>query len=50
LRPELLEARTMTRTALTDAQAILTPDQWKKVPTSIKEPRGGGPGGGGGPR
>jgi hypothetical protein len=48
LRPELLEARGMSRTALTQAQAILTPDQWKKVPTSIKEPRQGG--GGGGPR
>jgi hypothetical protein len=43
LRPELLEARGMSRTALTEAEAILTPDQWKRVPATIKEPRGGGP-------
>jgi hypothetical protein len=33
----------MSRVSLTEAQAILTPDQWKKVPASVKEPRGGGP-------
>ncbi|HZS62112.1 MAG TPA: carboxypeptidase-like regulatory domain-containing protein [Gemmatimonadaceae bacterium] len=47
LRPELLEARGMSRGALTQAQAILTPEQWNKVPASIKTPRQGGPGGGG---
>jgi hypothetical protein len=46
LRPELLEMRNMSRTALAEAQGILTPDQWKKVPIAIREPRQGGPGGG----
>ncbi len=36
MRPELLEARTMRRAAVAAAQAILTPDQWKKVPDAIR--------------
>lgn len=48
LRP-FFERGTRLRTAGTDgAKAILTADQWTRVPTRIKTPQGfGGPGGGG---
>ncbi|HYW49828.1 MAG TPA: TonB-dependent receptor [Gemmatimonadaceae bacterium] len=51
LRP-FLERGTRLRTAgLEGAKAILTAEQWTRVPTSIKTPQGfGGPGGGGGRR
>ncbi len=38
LRPRIEEGRNLAREALKQAQAILTPTQWAKVPTSIKSP------------
>jgi hypothetical protein len=49
LRPALQSAQAGMRKALADVQAVLTPEQWTKVPERIRTPRGrgaGGPGGG----
>jgi hypothetical protein len=51
VRPKLGERGQILQDALRDAQAILTPEQWAKVPETVKNPlRGffGGPGGQGG--
>jgi hypothetical protein len=43
-----MEARTSGQRALQEAQQVLTPEQWQKVPEQIRSPgRGFGPGGGG---
>jgi hypothetical protein len=47
LRPKFQEGREAMQKALDAAKAILTPEQWAKVPDRIKNPRGFGPGGGG---
>jgi hypothetical protein len=41
VRPQLQRARTLQRDAIDRAQKILTPEQWKRVPASIKTPSGG---------
>jgi len=49
MRGKIQEGRTLAQKAVADAQKILTPDQWAKVPKSIKDPlpqRQGGDGGG----
>ncbi|MEO6778653.1 MAG: Spy/CpxP family protein refolding chaperone, partial [Gemmatimonadaceae bacterium] len=50
IRPQIIEGRQSMTAALAKVQAILTPDQWKKVPTSIKTPPALGGIGGRGPR
>ncbi|HEX8272478.1 MAG TPA: carboxypeptidase regulatory-like domain-containing protein [Longimicrobiaceae bacterium] len=46
--PRLQEARTASQAAMREAQKVLTPAQWQKVPEEIRNPgRGFGPGGGG---
>jgi len=50
LQPSMTEGRKLATQAINEAKAILTPEQWAKVPESIKTPglrRGGGEGGGG---
>ncbi len=48
IQPQIVEGRKNLTTALAQVRTILTADQWKKVPDTIKSPRGfGGPGGGG---
>jgi len=54
LQPSLTEGRKQATQAINDAKAILTPEQWAKVPESIKTPGlrrgdGEGPRGRGGP-
>ena len=46
LQPLLQRARAQVATALEEARAVLLPEQWAKVPETIKNPRGGlrGPG------
>jgi hypothetical protein len=47
LQPSMTEARKMATQAIAEAKAILTPEQWAKVPESIKTPglrRDGGDG------
>lgn len=47
LQPRFQEGMTMTREAVARIQALLTPEQWAKVPDNIKNPTrrfGGGPG------
>jgi len=50
MRGKIEEARTLAQKAIADAQKILTPEQWAKLPKTVKEPlpqRGqGGQGGG----
>jgi len=50
MRGRIEEARTLAQKAIADAQKILTPEQWAKLPKTVKEPlpqRGqGGQGGG----
>jgi hypothetical protein len=41
MRPQLTKGRAMSREVLQQAQTILTPEQWAKVPDRIKSPRGG---------
>jgi hypothetical protein len=51
LRPALQSAQAGIRKAIADVQAVLTPEQWTRVPDRIRTPRGrgaGGPGNGGG--
>ena len=38
LRPKIEQGRTLARDALKQAQSVLTPAQWAKVPASIKNP------------
>ena len=48
LRPKLEEARQNVRRALEEVRAILTRDQWNRVPDRVRNPRTGpqrGPGG-----
>jgi hypothetical protein len=50
MRGRIQEGRTLAQKAITDAQKILTPVQWAKVPKDVKEPlpqRGAGGEGGG---
>ncbi|MBA2571420.1 MAG: hypothetical protein H0V06_00130, partial [Gemmatimonadetes bacterium] len=48
--PRLQEMRTSSQRALQQAQKVLTPEQWQKVPEQIRSPnRGFGPGGQGTP-
>jgi hypothetical protein len=50
LQPSMTEGRKLATQAINEAKAVLTPEQWAKVPDSIKTPglrRGGGEGGGG---
>jgi hypothetical protein len=49
MRPQLTKGRAMSREVLQQAQAILTPEQWAKVPERIKSPGGGRRGFGNGP-
>ncbi|HET7614622.1 MAG TPA: TonB-dependent receptor [Gemmatimonadaceae bacterium] len=54
LQPSMTEGRKLATQAINDAKAILTPEQWAKVPDSIKTPGlrrgdGEGPRGRGGP-
>jgi hypothetical protein len=54
LQPSITEGRKLATQAINDARAILTPEQWAKVPDSIKTPGlrrgdGEGPRGRGGP-
>jgi hypothetical protein len=49
VQPSIAEGRKLATQAINDAKAILTPEQWAKVPDSIKTPglrRGDGEGGG----
>ena len=49
MRGKIQEGRKLAETAITDAEKILTPEQWAKVPKNIKEPlQGRGAGGEGG--
>jgi hypothetical protein len=41
VRPQLQKARALQRDAIERAQHILTPEQWKLVPATIKNPPGG---------
>ena len=38
MRGKIQEGRTLAQKALKDAEAVLTPAQWAKVPKEIKEP------------
>ena len=50
MRGKIQEGRKLAEKAITDAEKILTPEQWAKVPKNVKEPLQGrgGPGGEGG--
>jgi hypothetical protein len=49
MRGRIQEGRALSQKAIDEAQKILTPEQWAKVPKNIKEPlQGRGPGGEGG--
>jgi hypothetical protein len=55
MRGKIQEGRTLAQKAIKDAESVLTPEQWAKVPKEVKEPfqrprdgeggRGGPPGG-----
>jgi hypothetical protein len=47
MRPQLTKGRAMSRDVLQQAQKILTPEQWAKVPERIKSPGAGRRGRGG---
>src|SRR6185437_2689790 len=47
MRRQLGVVRDVMRQAVDDAQHELTPEQWAKVPDTIRTPRGPGGGGGG---
>jgi hypothetical protein len=49
IRPRLGQTRALLDQALREAQGILTPEQWAKVPADVKDPARRFPGGGGGP-
>ena len=52
MRGKIQEGRALAQKAITDAQKMLTPAQWAKVPKSVKDPlpqRQGGDGEGRGP-
>jgi hypothetical protein len=49
MRGKIQEGRTLAQKAVKDAQAVLTPEQWAKIPKDVKEPfnrpqNGGGQG------
>ena len=49
MRGKIQEGRTLAQKAIKDAQAVLTPEQWTKIPKDVKEPfqrpqNGGGEG------
>lgn len=49
MRGKIQEGRTLAQKALKDAEAVLTPEQWAKIPKDVKEPfqrpqNGGGEG------
>jgi hypothetical protein len=49
MQTEINAARQEVRTALTQIQQILTPEQWNRIPPQVREPFGtGGRGGRGG--
>ncbi|HVD60451.1 MAG TPA: carboxypeptidase regulatory-like domain-containing protein [Gemmatimonadaceae bacterium] len=49
MRGRIQEGRKLAETAIADAEKILTPEQWAKVPKNVKEPlQGRGQGGEGG--
>lgn len=48
LRPQLEKVQANQQAALKEAQAILTPAQWEKLPPRIRNGRAGGPGARGG--
>jgi hypothetical protein len=48
LRPQLEKVQANQQAALKDAQSILTPEQWQKLPPRIRSGRAGGPGARGG--
>jgi hypothetical protein len=49
MRGKIQEGRKLAEKAISDAEKILTPEQWAKVPKNVKEPlQGRGPGGEGG--
>jgi len=48
LRPQLEKVQANQQAALKDAQAILTSEQWQKLPPRIRNGRAGGPGARGG--
>jgi hypothetical protein len=53
LGPRLNQGRQHVQAALDQARAVLTPDQWRRLPATIRNSAQGGPGffgGGGGPR
>jgi hypothetical protein len=45
MRGRIQEGRALATKALKDAESVLTPEQWAKVPKTIKEPFQRGPGG-----
>ena len=49
MRPQLMKGRAISKDVLQAAQAILTPEQWAKVPERIRAPGGGRRGFGNGP-
>ena len=49
MRPRLEQLQRNQQSALQGAQAILTAEQWQRVPPRIRAGRGGGPGRGGRP-
>jgi hypothetical protein len=38
MRGRIQEGRALATQAIKDAEAILTPDQWAKVPNDVKQP------------
>lgn len=50
IRPKLEASQRERATVLKEVQAILTPEQWEKVPQRIRNPQQGGPGGANGQR
>jgi Carboxypeptidase regulatory-like domain len=49
MRTRIQEGRKLSESAIAEAQKMLTPEQWAKVPKTVKEPlQGRGPGGDGG--
>jgi hypothetical protein len=48
IRPEITRVQGLFQVILKDAEAVMTPAQWAKVPANLKNPFGGFGGGGGG--
>ncbi|MFO0396709.1 MAG: hypothetical protein ACK51E_08800 [Gemmatimonadota bacterium] len=47
IRPEIDRVRSMFAATLKEAEAVMTPAQWAKVPNNLRNPFGGFGGGGG---